>query len=50
MILRDCTSNGGSLYRVEEAASRKWDILCMKVCEDHDSKLYTTVREHVHRR
>ncbi|KAK5198812.1 hypothetical protein LTR72_005114 [Exophiala xenobiotica] len=36
MILRDCTSNTHSLCDVGSVASRKWDILCMKMCEDYD--------------
>ncbi|KAH9909288.1 hypothetical protein F4778DRAFT_793299 [Xylariomycetidae sp. FL2044] len=37
MILRDCTTNTDSLTVVESIASRKWDILLMKMCEDYDS-------------
>jgi hypothetical protein len=36
MILRDCTSITHSLCDVGSIASRKWDILCMKMCEDYD--------------
>ncbi|KIW70570.1 hypothetical protein, variant [Phialophora macrospora] len=37
MILRDCTGNTGNLNSIESIAQRKWDILCMKMCEDYDS-------------
>ncbi|KAK5100789.1 hypothetical protein LTR24_000935 [Lithohypha guttulata] len=36
MILRDCTPNTDTLYGIEYIASRKWDILVMKICEDYD--------------
>lgn len=36
MILRDCTPNTDTLSEVESIASRKWDILVMKMCEDYD--------------
>lgn len=36
MILRDCTENTSSLYEIEHIASRKWDILVMKMCKDYD--------------
>jgi len=38
MILRDCTPNSTNLYDIEAIASRKWDILAMKMCEDFDRK------------
>ena len=38
MILRDCTSNTDTLSSIESMSSRKWDILCMKMCEDYDCK------------
>lgn len=40
IILRDCTPNTDTLWRVEAVASRKWDILCMKMCEDYDRECY----------
>jgi hypothetical protein len=42
MILRDCTGNTDTLNSIESIASRKWDILCMKMCEDYDCKLFDT--------
>ncbi|RDW63743.1 hypothetical protein BP6252_11288 [Coleophoma cylindrospora] len=36
MILRDCTSNTTNLHDLDYVASRKWDILAMKMCEDYD--------------
>ncbi len=39
IILRDCTPNTDNLIEVESISSRKWDVLCMKMCEDYDCKL-----------
>ncbi|KAI1618636.1 origin recognition complex subunit 4 [Exophiala viscosa] len=36
MILRDCTPNTDNLSNIKSIESRKWDILCMKMCEDYD--------------
>ncbi|KAK5457167.1 hypothetical protein LTS15_004948 [Exophiala xenobiotica] len=36
MILRDCTPNTDNLGSIGSIASRRWDILCMKMCEDYD--------------
>ena len=38
MILRDCTTNTFNLNGIKHIASRKWDILAMKMCEDYDRK------------
>lgn len=38
MILRDCTTNTGTLDDLDAISSRKWDVLVMKMCEDHDCK------------
>ena len=40
MILRDCTTNTDTLNGLEYIASRKWDILVMKMCEDYDRKCF----------
>ncbi|KAK4943029.1 hypothetical protein LTR10_017414 [Elasticomyces elasticus] len=45
MILRDCTPNNstGGMGNVESIGTRKWDILCMKMCEDnHCQDAFTT--------
>lgn len=36
LILRNCTPNTDGPSGIESIASRQWDILCMKMCEDHD--------------
>ncbi|KAI1380952.1 hypothetical protein F4677DRAFT_441282 [Hypoxylon crocopeplum] len=36
MILYDCAPRTDGLKRVQRIASRKWDILLMKMCEDFD--------------
>ena len=38
MILRDCIASSDNLWKIERVGSRKWDILAMKMCEDHDCK------------
>lgn len=38
IILRDCGPNTGSHHGIDSIASRKWDILVMKMCEDMISK------------
>ncbi|KAI1843391.1 hypothetical protein JX266_010388 [Neoarthrinium moseri] len=36
MILRDCHTNSSNFHRIDQIASRRWDILAMKMCEDYD--------------
>jgi hypothetical protein len=38
MILRDFHTNTSGLNQVSHIASRKFDILLMKMCEDMDRK------------
>lgn len=43
MILRDFHTNTSGLDQVVPIASRQFDILLMKMCEDYDSRLYLVV-------
>lgn len=36
MILRDCQPNTNNVWEVERIASKSWDILLVKMCEDYD--------------
>ncbi|KAK5079369.1 hypothetical protein LTR51_001566 [Lithohypha guttulata] len=36
LILRDCNTNTDTLNRIHSIASRKWDVLLLKMCEDYD--------------
>ncbi len=38
MILRDCRPNTGTLNAISPISARRWDVLCMKMCEDYDRK------------
>lgn len=43
MILRDFHANTSGLEQVASIASRQFDILLMKMCEDYDSRSYLIV-------
>ena len=40
MIIRDAIAMTESLTAVDALASRKWDILLMKMCEDFDRECF----------